>query len=106
MADSLEIVRRSLQLHLQRDDGLLFAVQIAVDRRQRVRDLHDAGLERRHVGHRLIALGLLARNPIAQFLDLAFDAENRAPFVLAAAGDERPATHDFAGQRRNRDSEA
>ena len=82
----LQVVGRTLQLHVETDHRLLLAMQVCVHRCNRVRHLSDAGFERRDVRHRLIAFGLFAGYAIAQFLDLALDAENGAPFVFAAAG--------------------
>ena len=80
-----EIVARPLQLHLERQDGLLFAMETLVHGSERIGDLRHARLERGDVGHRLIALGLFACDAIAQLFDLALDAKNGAPFVFAAA---------------------
>ena len=95
----LQIVGRALQLHLEADDGLLLAMQVGIHGRERVRHLGDARLERGDFGHRLIALGFFAGDAIAQLLDLALDAEDGAPLVLAAARHEHAAAHDIAGQR-------
>ena len=84
----LQVVGRPLQLQLEADDRLFLAMQIGIDRGQRVRHLRDPRLERGDLGDGLIALGFFAGDAIAQFLDLALDAENGAPFVLAAARDE------------------
>ena len=97
----LQVVGRPLQLHLEADDGLLFAMQIGIHGRERVRHLGDARFERRDVRHGLIALGFFAGDAIAQLLDFALDAENGASFVLAAARHEHPSAHDIAGQRRD-----
>ena len=98
----LQVVVRALQLHLEADNRLLLAMQVGIHRCDRVRHLGDARLERRDVGYRLIALGLFAGNAIAQLLDLALDAQNRASFVLAAARYQHAAAHDVSGQGRDR----
>ena len=64
--------------------------------------MRNARLERRDFGYGLIALRLFAGDAIAQLLDLALDAEDGAPLVLAAARHEHAAAHDVARQRRDR----
>ena len=103
----LQIVCRALQLHLEAKNRLLLAMQVGIHGRDGVRYLDDASLERGHVRYRLIALRLFACDAIAQFLDLALDAEDGAPFVLAAARDQHAAAHHVTGQgcdRRRRRS--
>jgi hypothetical protein len=95
----LQVVRRTLQLQLERQDGLLFAVQIGGRRSQRVRCVSNPRLNRRHLRDRVIPFGFPSSHSIAKLLDLALETENRQAFVLAATRHQRAPAHEVAVER-------
>jgi hypothetical protein len=97
----LEILGRALQLHVQSNDGLFFAMKVGLYRHQRARQVSNSCFERGHFDRRLIAIGRLGRNTVAELFDFALDAKNAPPSVFAAARQENAAANHFAGGRRN-----